>query len=69
VIGDEEAPKGGEVVDLMEALKRSLGGDSAAKGRTSKAKAEPEKRETKSAGGSDGERKAKAPRKRASKAA
>jgi DNA end-binding protein Ku len=68
VIGDDDsAPKGGEVVDLMEALKKSLGGG-AAKGRASKAKAEPEKRETKSSEAKSTKAKA-APRKRANKAA
>lgn len=72
VIGDEEAPKGGEVVDLMEALKKSLGG-SAPKGRTSKAasaKNEPEKKEPVKAERETKSSKAKAaPRKRAGKAA
>jgi DNA end-binding protein Ku len=71
VIGDEETPKGGEVIDLMEALKKSLGGAGGGKGRAT-SKAEPPKRETKSASGKDSDGKAKpkaAPRKRASKAA
>jgi DNA end-binding protein Ku len=78
VIGDDDsAPKGGEVVDLMEALKKSLGGG-AVKGRASKAKAEPEKRETKSSSAKASDAKTSdaksgkakaAPRKRASKAA
>ena len=70
IIGDEEAaPRGGEVVDLMEALKKSLAGKAAgrkpaaSKSRSEPDRTEPAKRETKSA------KSKAAPRKRSGKAA